>query len=171
MLLGALLIALGFRGQKSSNNHPTCRDCGFDLENVYQTAGVTCPECGAGLKRDRGIRIGQRRRRPIFIGLGLLFIALPAAPIGVAAFALLTGNDFNTYKPLGVLLWEGGRAPTSKTARASPPNSSRECSPASSTQPRKPASPTSPSPARKTPTSLGTKPGATSSNAPSSTAA
>ena len=45
MLVGAILMILGVRG-KRINDHPTCRDCRFDLSGVYPGV-VTCPECGA----------------------------------------------------------------------------------------------------------------------------
>src|SRR5690349_3923778 len=104
MLLGVLLLILGLRG-KRLNDHPTCRDCGFDLENVYP-ASITCPECGSGLRRPKAVRTGQRRRRPILIAAGLLLLLTPGFPIALAVFAAITGADVNQYKPLGLLLWE-----------------------------------------------------------------
>lgn len=104
MLLGALLLILGLRG-KRLNDHPTCRDCGFDLENIYP-ASITCPECGSGLRRPKAVRAGQRRRRPIFIAIALFLLITPLLPIGAVAFAAITGSDVNKYKPLGLLLWE-----------------------------------------------------------------
>jgi hypothetical protein len=107
MVLGALILILGVRG-KRLNTHPTCRWCNFDLENIYP-ASITCPECGAGLKREKAVRIGQRRRRPVFILAGILLTLMPLAPIGAALFAAVTGTDVNRYKPLGLLLWEVDR--------------------------------------------------------------
>jgi transposase len=106
--VGALLLILGLRG-KRINDHPTCRDCGFDLENVYP-ACITCPECGSGLNRPKAVRPGQRRRRPVFIAAGLLLIITAILPIGAAGFAAITGQDINQYKPLGLLLWEARHA-------------------------------------------------------------
>jgi hypothetical protein len=63
------------------------------------------------------VRIGQRRRRPIFIAVGSAAALLPMATIGVVLFATLTGAELNTYKPLGLLLWEA-RRPNDKTAAA-----------------------------------------------------
>lgn len=102
--LGAVLVVIGLRGRRI-NDHPICRFCGFDLEGVVP-GGVTCPECGAGLKRERAVRIGQRRRRPVVITVGAAAALLPASLIGVVLFATLTGAELNTYKPLGLLLWE-----------------------------------------------------------------
>lgn len=102
--LGAVLVVIGLRGRRI-NDHPICRFCGFDLEGVVP-GGVTCPECGAGLKRERAVRIGQRRRRPVVIAVGSAAALLPASLIGVVLFATLTGAELNSYKPLGLLLWE-----------------------------------------------------------------
>jgi hypothetical protein len=104
VLGGAALVALGLRG-KRLNDHPTCRDCGFDLSGAAPGT-VTCPECGAGLKRAKGIRVGQRRRRPVFIAVGALLVGLPLLMIATAGWALLTGAEIDQYKPLGLLTWE-----------------------------------------------------------------
>ncbi len=104
MVLGTALIVLGLRG-KRLNRHPICRDCSFDLVAVPEGT-VTCPECGAGLKREKAVRIGARRKRPLFLGMGALLVLLPLAPIGTAGYGLLTGQDLNKWKPVGFLLWE-----------------------------------------------------------------
>jgi hypothetical protein len=82
-----------------------CRQCRFDLSGCPDPT-ITCPECGAGLKRPGSTRIGQRRKRPIAIAAGAAAILLPLAAIAVTGFALLTGSDIHKYMPLGVLLWE-----------------------------------------------------------------
>lgn len=101
---GLLLIWAGRRGRRL-NDHPVCRQCGFDLEGVYPES-VTCPECGAGLKRDNSIRIGVRRRYPAMVVTGVVLAMMPLAPLGVVGYAALTGADVNAYMPVGVLLWE-----------------------------------------------------------------
>jgi hypothetical protein len=106
--LGAVLVVLGLRG-KRINRHPICRDCSFDLVAVPEGT-ITCPECGAGLRRPNAVRTGARRKRPVFLGLGALLIVMPLAPLGTAAYGLLTGQDLNKWKPLGLLLWEAERA-------------------------------------------------------------
>lgn len=108
MLAGVALLVWGFRG-KRLNTHPVCRQCRFDLSGQPEGT-VTCPECGAGLKREGSIRIGQRRKRPVVLLLGGLAVALPLLAIGTIVFALVTGTDLNGYKPLGVLNWEARRA-------------------------------------------------------------
>lgn len=102
--LGVLLLVLGIRG-KRLNRHPVCRDCRFDLSGQPEGT-ITCPECGAGLKRPRAVRIGQRRKRPVFIALGGVLTSFPLLLIAAAAWALLTGAEIDQYKPLGLLLWE-----------------------------------------------------------------
>ncbi len=103
----ALLIA-GLRGRRL-NDHPVCAWCAFDLDGVYPES-VTCPECGAGLKRDGSIRIGVRRRMPGVVLMGVLLAAVPLAPLGAVAWALVTGTNVDSYKPLGLLLWETGHS-------------------------------------------------------------
>lgn len=101
---GIALVWVGLRGRKL-NNHPVCTWCRFDLEGVYPEV-VTCPECGAGLKREKAIRIGVRKRLPALVLMGAVFAAIPVAPIAAIGYALLTGTNVDSYKPLGVLLWE-----------------------------------------------------------------
>lgn len=106
--LGIALLWAGLRGRRI-NDHPICRSCAFDLAGVYPAA-VTCPECGAGLKRANGIRQGARRRLWSVAAAGLLLIAAPASLIATVAFGLLTGAQLNDYKPLRLLMWEAARA-------------------------------------------------------------
>lgn len=104
MISGVALLWAGIRGRKL-NDHPVCTWCSFDLEGVYPES-VTCPECGAGLKRDNAVRIGVRKRLPGLVLLGVMLAAVPLAPIGAVAWALITGTNVDSYKPLGLLLWE-----------------------------------------------------------------
>jgi hypothetical protein len=104
--LGVALLVLGLRG-KRINTHPVCRQCRFDLSGQPEGT-VTCPECGAGLKRPGFVRIGQRRRRPVWIGLGTVAVGLLA--IGSTGFAMLTGQNVHQWLPLGFLLWEARHA-------------------------------------------------------------
>lgn len=105
IVVGVVLILTGWRG-KRLNDHPICRSCGFDLLGVLPD-GITCPECGAGLKRPNACRIGERRKRWVAIWVGIAAVLLPAAMIGTVGFGILTGKDFNEYKPTGLLIWEG----------------------------------------------------------------
>lgn len=105
--LGLLLVLWGVRG-KRLNDHPVCRQCRFDLSGMYP-GERTCPECGAGLVRDKSVRIGQRRKRWIPIALGVPLALAPGAMLGLLTFAMLTGRDVNSYKPVNLLLFEGRR--------------------------------------------------------------
>lgn len=108
LLLGVVLLWLGLRGRRV-NRHPVCRWCSFDLEGVYP-ASPTCPECGAGLKRTRAVRIGVRRRLWPVVLLAAPLILLPAATFGLAFFAAVTGSSLHAHLPLGVLLFQSGYA-------------------------------------------------------------
>lgn len=104
LVAGILLAILGWRGQRL-NDHPVCSWCHFDLDGVYPES-VTCPECGAGLKRENAVRIGVRQRRPVVMLAGILMALTSLVPFGVVGYAAITGGDINKYKPLGLLLWE-----------------------------------------------------------------
>jgi len=103
-LLGLVLAGLGWRG-KRINDHPICRGCGFDLSGVLPD-GITCPECGAGLKREKSVRKGARRRRWVVVSVGAVMVVLPLLSGGTVGYAALTGTDLNRYKPVGLLRWE-----------------------------------------------------------------
>lgn len=102
--LGVLLLWLGLRGRRLNRN-PCCRQCGFDLSGVLP-AGVTCTECGAGVKLARFVRIGQRRRMPLLLALGAPLATLPFIPLGLVLFTTLTRTDLARFKPVSLLLWE-----------------------------------------------------------------
>lgn len=104
IVIGIALLTFGLRGRRV-NRHPSCRGCGFDLSGTLPD-GVTCPECGAGLKRDSAVRIGQRRRMWSVASIGAVLILLPLSGICVTVYAVLTGADIHSYKPTGILLWE-----------------------------------------------------------------
>ncbi|MBL8990099.1 MAG: hypothetical protein JNJ48_00810 [Phycisphaerae bacterium] len=101
---GVLLMALAWRGRRI-NDHPTCAWCNFDLDGVLP-AGVTCPECGAGLKRPKSVRNGARRKMPVLGLLAAILILMPAATLGLAFFAAVTGANLHKHLPVGVLLWQ-----------------------------------------------------------------
>ncbi len=108
LLAGALFIILGFRGKKI-NDHPVCRWCKFDLEGVYPES-ITCPECGAGLKREGTVLQGARKRMIPLALLGIFLCITSVIPVGVVAYAALTGSDLNKFKPLSLLFWEARHA-------------------------------------------------------------
>lgn len=104
MLLGGALAWLGWRGRRI-NNHPTCRQCRFDLSGT-PTPLVTCPECGCGLIQPGAIAIGERRRRPTLVVGGMVLGLVAAAVLTALAFAVATGVDLNRHKPVAFLVWE-----------------------------------------------------------------
>lgn len=117
LIAGVLLILLGLRG-KRLNDHPVCRQCRFDLQGAYPGV-VTCPECGAGLKRDNSVRLGARRRRWVCFSTGLFITLFPLLAFAAIAFGLAAGRDLNAYKPMGLLLWEARHSsPTTSQAIA-----------------------------------------------------
>jgi len=124
--LGAALVVFAWRG-KRVNDHPICRDCGFDLESIYPEK-ITCPECGAGLKRPKGVRIGARRKRWMTLVVGLLLIAMPTSLIVAGVAAVLTGSDIARYTPVGVLLLQGRYGDSAASAAAAKELMRRESS-------------------------------------------
>lgn len=115
LLGGVLLAIIGFRGRRI-NDHPVCSWCAFDLDGVYPEC-VTCPECGAGLKRDKAVRTGVRKRMPVLAATGVLLAATALVPFGIVSYAAVTGGDINKYKPLGLLLWEGRLADAARSVK------------------------------------------------------
>ncbi len=103
VVLGLLLVVFGWRGRRI-NNHPVCRQCRFDLDGIREL--VTCPECGAGLKRPGSTRRGVRKRMWSAVTVGALMVLLPGSAIGVVLFAALTGVDSAAYKPVWLLTFE-----------------------------------------------------------------
>lgn len=108
MLVGLLLVCVGLRG-RTINDHPACRQCHFDLFGIYPEV-TTCPECGSGLKRDNAVLAGMRKKMPIVAAIGVLLVLTPLVPVGAVTFAALTGRDVNSYKPLGLIMWEAKHA-------------------------------------------------------------
>ena len=108
LLAGLLFIILGFRG-KRINDHPVCRWCKFDLDGVYPES-ITCPECGAGLKREGTVLQGARQRVIPLASLGIFLCLTSVIPVGIVGYAALTGSDLNKFKPLSLLFWEAKHA-------------------------------------------------------------
>lgn len=74
--LGLGLVAVGWRGRRV-NDRPICRKCGFDLTGLSAvwpkgTQAPCCTECGRVIKSSRSFRIGERKRRPIVMMLGVV---------------------------------------------------------------------------------------------------
>lgn len=102
--LGIVMIALARRGRRI-NRVPACRQCQFDLTSVLP-AGVTCPECGSGLKRPHSVRIGQRKRMVIVGLIGAVLVLVPGSMLGTAFILQTTDTSLDRYKPWRLVLWE-----------------------------------------------------------------
>ncbi len=111
---GLLLIAIGWRGRRL-NDHPICRWCGFDVSGTWP-ASPTCPECGAGLKRERAIRIGQRRRRRVPLALGAVLVVFPVLLLVGVFLSIVSGSSIDRFKPVGLLLFESRFAGPERSA-------------------------------------------------------
>src|SRR5215212_1934318 len=81
LLGGALLARYGWRG-KLTDDHPTCRRCGFDLFGLPPQT-PRCPECGAELSARRAIRLGHRKHSAMPLIGGTVLMAI-AVFVGVA---------------------------------------------------------------------------------------
>jgi len=109
-LIGAVLLAAGFRG-KRIDDHPVCRRCRFDLAGLSIGApDARCPECGRDLTSRRALRIGRRRRRrgAVAAGTAALMIALVLG--GGLAWTAASGFNWNTIKPVWLLRIEAESA-------------------------------------------------------------
>jgi len=115
MIVGVVLVVVALKGRRI-NDHPVCKQCHFDLLGTYPEV-VTCPECGAGLKRDNSVLLGARKTMPIVATMGALLVLTPLVPVGAVAYAVLTGSDINAIKPLGLILWEARRAEPVQAAK------------------------------------------------------
>jgi hypothetical protein len=116
ILVGVVLVALGWRGRRV-NSRPCCKQCGFDLTGVIET-GTTCPECGSGIKLEKFVRVGQRKRIYPLVALGLPLVVLPLIPLAVVLFATVTRSDLAKYKPVSLLLWEARNLERADAAKA-----------------------------------------------------
>lgn len=103
-LIGAVLLILGVRGRRI-DDHPVCARCRFDLSGAPEPR-TTCPECGRDVSNPKGIKVGQRRRRPRMQVSGAAALAVSLLVWGIAGWGLWKGTNWNTYKPTGWLLFE-----------------------------------------------------------------
>jgi hypothetical protein len=114
LLLGLFLVWLGLRG-RTIDNHPICRNCGFDLFGSGHSA--VCSECGRDLNDPKAINLGHRKRRRWPLTLGLL-LAVPALTVLVALSVVgARGVNLNGYKPLWLLVREGDAAAVGELQR------------------------------------------------------
>lgn len=108
MLGGIIMLILGFRG-RVIDDHPVCRNCGFDLHGKPPDSN-RCAECGADVSRIAAIRIGHRRRRAGLVWGGAALFA-PAFLITVLGIVVgLRGLDPIGYMPLWWLMNDADRS-------------------------------------------------------------
>lgn len=104
VVVGLVLLVRGVRGRRV-NDHPVCRNCRFDLVGVYP-ASQTCPECGADLVPTKAVRRGVRRKRRGSLAAGLVLFVAGAGLGGTLAWGWGTNFNWNTVKPVWLLLRE-----------------------------------------------------------------
>ena len=97
MPIGLFLLIRGLRG-RAIDDHPVCRECGFDLFGL--PAGVEkCSECGEDLTKPKAIRIGNRRRRPGLIWTGGFVFLIGFAFTGLIGVAVLQNVNWIEHAP------------------------------------------------------------------------
>lgn len=100
MTLGVVLLVLGLRGRRV-DDHPLCRRCRRDLFGLADV--TTCPECGHD---PQPVRIGNRERRPRFVGFGVTLLTLAALPLAAVVTVSVADIDLNRHKPVWLLMRE-----------------------------------------------------------------
>lgn len=116
-IAGVGLLVLGLRG-RLVDDHPICRKCGFDLVGVYGAGAANrCSECGVGLTR-AAVRVGNRRRRRGTAAVGIVLIVIAGCGIGLLTWAQSSGVNWNKYKPMPWLHWEGRHAESARAFAA-----------------------------------------------------
>jgi hypothetical protein len=113
---GIILLHAGLRGRRL-DDHPLCAACAFDLAGLAgpdRALPPRCPECGSSITPVT-IRVGNRRRSPARITLGVACLLLALLGGGAFVADLASGTGLNSYKPLALLLWEAEH----RTGRAS----------------------------------------------------
>jgi hypothetical protein len=121
LLVGALAFGVGlliwWRRGTRINDHPTCGRCGFDLVGLVSGGSTrtdadakACPECGSSLARPRAVRTGVRCRRHGRLAVVIAACLLAIGPVSVLEYSAFSGDAFDRYKPLRLLLWETRRS-------------------------------------------------------------
>src|SRR2546423_1510864 len=88
---------LAWRWAELADDHPLCRQCGFDLTGKPETS-TQCSECGTDLSGPRAIRIGHRRALRPLVGTGTGMLLLGAVGIGLGGWIIVRGVDVQQYK-------------------------------------------------------------------------
>ncbi len=109
-VVGLGLLWFGLRGRQI-DDHPWCRKCKYDLVGSPEVPAI-CPECGVNLKKQRSVRIGQRRKRPALSALATVVLILTVSTAGWVGWRESRDFDWNTVKPV----WWLKRESTSRDA-------------------------------------------------------
>jgi hypothetical protein len=109
-LVGAGFAWLGWRGGREGD-HEVCRRCGFDLFGRPRDSRA-CPECGSDLLRARAIVIGHRRRRPIFLAVGIVVCVVFAGASGWVISPWGRRVNWVRYEPASLLARDADIAPS-----------------------------------------------------------
>jgi len=113
-LVAVVIAVKAWRGRRI-DDHPICRGCGYDL---HESAGETCPECGADVTKPHAVRIGNRRRRPALLAASVALLLTSLAGGGVVLYVAVTGLDWIQYKPFPWTL----RDAAARAGRVNEPN-------------------------------------------------
>lgn len=97
LFIAPFLIWFGIRGRRVGD-HPYCRRCGFDLFGRSKNT-TQCSECGANLNARRAMVIGERRRRPIPIFVGLILLLVGIGTGLPTAMAVIEDQNLQGLKP------------------------------------------------------------------------
>jgi hypothetical protein len=98
LALGLVLLILARRGKRVGRD-PHCRRCRYNLTGSPDAP--TCPECGADLSSPRTIRLGERRRRPVFLVTAMVLLTIGLLPLALRLHAV----NVYPYLPNVVLNW------------------------------------------------------------------
>ncbi len=104
LLTAVAMLWVGLRGRRV-DDHPICRNCGFDLFGRPE-GSLRCAECGAELLLRRAIVQGRRVRRRWMIAVGVLLLGIGLSVGGGDGYAAYAISDLQPHKPIWWLISE-----------------------------------------------------------------
>jgi hypothetical protein len=118
---GGVLVVVGFRG-RSTDAHPICRRCGFDLHGRFpwgEPTRPTCPDCGEALLSHRSVRPGARSRHPRLLACGCMLCFPGVILLLAGAIDSIAGKTTAAIKPTSLISSQvAGSTRTSATLQA-----------------------------------------------------
>ena len=97
-LVGVILTLKGLFPRRTGDT-PYCRKCRYNLTGTDLVADDTrCPECGQFLNV-LGAIVGERRRRPRRVAVGVVCFLLGIVPLGGMLYGAAAGVNWYQYKP------------------------------------------------------------------------